>query len=710
MADDERIITYGIKEYSFFTKKVFETIVEDIFPGRSTNDFEISKIQNHVELIARRLLGEKKKISCLADIIKEAVKDYERSLVSPGDAAGVVSAQVGSQNSTQDVLKSMHSTGKWSSSNPITILSLIRLSSHVNLMKIHILNEQIQKISWMTFLGFREKFLESEREKINKCKKILENMENENYCFINNFFIDNDLEEAKIIYEEEESHKILNLKNMKKYMELTDEQRKSNPIYFNHIETEFNLEKLLISFDEIETAFKNYNVQNKFDFFEFSSSFPLNFRNRFRYWFSEINKKAIKDFLLKEYEEVKMRDLITSSCGECKYTPLLAGENYACDNFVVNLSEYKVDPKSQVYRFYLDPKKLKNSDLTQIDIYRAIFDVVEENPVDIMFVFHNLGKLCFDIVPGMHPDSVVDDFITKILDKKIKGIPGLDTIEEIKLTPIDLIDYIFYDESMDETHIFFEGRNLLYYPINQFKKRVTDLNGNMIKPIRDTLAPENNEVFKIIYKGKVKIQTFPYFYYNFVGKMETDTVLQYTKKYIDRKYFISSKVQHTLQYIGKTSARVINESFYMDLLEASGNVLNYQIISVFFRNIFGTTLSPITPSGHLKNPDVNIMEKLMAQNLEENLRNEIIKGKKYSTRGLMASVFCGKKPEMGTNYFKFIENKNKYIVDAELADAATKQKYEGQYPELTFPILQQTKPYTNFSSNTNFFVNDFEGQ
>lgn len=686
----EKQIIMNVNNYNKFIRKTFQHIIDIIFPGRDIDDHRISKIENNLDLSCKDLMGKTMSISMFDSISKSIANDYVSSLVSDGDPVGVTTAQSESQYVTQTVLKSQHGTGKKSSSSPVSILTLIRLKNSKSSIKIHIKNEQISTVTKLKFLSVHDQYINEHEKKFKEFEKILEDNDEEKYFTIMEYFANDELEELKI------NPSVNDGKNNK--------QTKKN-FDFNIVRQ--YLDSLKKNLSQIKQKFREIN-DDDFDFYELSKNFNYEFKRNFRMWFSSRNFDCIRDFLLREYEEVKVMDLIAPSCGECRYRTSDSKENYDCDENFVYINHDSVEPKSKIFIFDFDVVKLKNSGVKHTDIYEIISRIK-----NIMFCIHPLHTFRFDLVPRNNPDTVVQNIINNLMNERVKGIPNLETIETNSLEPKDLTNFQYYDEELNETHVFLNSRNLLYFPIEEFKKRITDENGNDIDSKYDNIRPDKLGVFKIVYPGKIRIQPIPYYYFDFIGTMTSEDVKSSIRKYINIKYFLTNSHLDMIKTVGKVGARVLHESSYVDDLLASDNVLNYQHVSLTCRHIFGFELTPITPSGFMKSPGVTIIDKLCFQNHEANISDEIIKGNEYSTDGLTTSIFFGKKPKLGTNYVSFkINDEERKKVNDELALAIQDQKYCGKYPGIIFPTVGEIKPLTKLNDDDpeSFFTNNFSGQ
>lgn len=695
---------------------MYEKISDRIFSGVAKrfygedvdlNSYFLSKIKNNIDLRCVELLGTRKSKSEVDSAIKKAIESFVSSVANDGDLVGVTAAQTIGQFISQTVLKTQHGSGKKQSSNPVSVLTLNRLRVNKTSVKIHISNEQIPAITSQAFAIFYHEYIERHQKNLKELEIILDEKKVNHYFIIENYFAANNLSEYKITMKDDRN--VINkFTKLSKIVDNYFDGRGINGYQDNEIKDESHYRKiyneLLAGFLSVKKTFEEVSRQKYIDYFEISEKFYLPFKIDFRMSFSKINCEYIRNFLLSEFEEIKVEDLISPSCGQCKYSTHYAKEDYIRNTDVVFINCQKVAPQSKIFRFIFDVLKIKNSNVNIIDVYQKSL----LSTPDVMFTIHPLSVNCFDIVPNMHPDTVVHATIDKILSTKIKGITGLEFIEEISISISDFVYYVFYDDDRNETHVFLTNRNILYFPIEQLLKRITDEIGNPILPKKNTVDPLNVDPFKLVYDGRIRLQPIGYSHYDFIGSIDIDEVKKLMKKYINRKYFITNDHSETMKTIGRMAARTFFESIYMDELETSGNSLNHQNVSLISRHIFGVKLSPITPSGFMKSEGVNAIDKLCLQDHEAVLSSEMIRGEQSETNGLTSSIFFGRKAKMGTNYNHFEEdNGRRDKVNKKLGEASKRKKYAGDYKDINLPAQGQLSAMTELKDNRKkLFVND----
>lgn len=673
-------VTFGINKYEWFSRRISDTIIKKIFPNLSLEHYKVIKIHQNIALSSLAVIGKTLTKVEVENLIEECVNRYIFSLASAGDLAGATAAQSVSQPITQAVLKSQHGTGKKQTGNSTSLLSLNRLRVLKNCYKIHLKNEQIPSITKSIYDLYVPQYMANMQEKINGLQSIIDNKESSRYYEIRNFFLNNRIEELK-----------LNCDNEK---EIEDLQKSSKSIC-SFDEANNLLAKIKFDFRLVEK-----NMVTGDDYLVIGEKLPYNFRVDFELWFINKNNEIIKDHLLLEHEELKIGDLISSSCGKCKYTTITTEEHYDQDENFIYINHHPVQKGSKVFQFAFDPVKIKNSRVDYIKIVEMLFSIP-----NIMIVIHPLSNFCFDVVQGNNSENIVKETISNIIGKKVKGISGLELINDMKIEAGEMTKFQYYDSELNQTHIFLDQRSLLYFPINEFKKRITPM-GNDLELIEECLRPDDLRVFKLVYKGKIRIRPIPYYYYDYCGTIDFNLIKNKLSKFINLNYFISTNHNEMIENFGKISARIAHESFYMDELMMSGNTMNYQNVSLICRHIFGFNLRPITPAGFSRCPGITAVDSLCFQNHQQNLSEELLKNKKYKTDGIINSVFFGKKADLGTNYVKFeINEEQRNIVNLQIAEAKREQKYFAKYKGIRFPNVGDVKPLTNLKFEENFFAN-----
>lgn len=668
-------IVFGINRYEWFSRRISDAIIGRIFPELSLDHYKVIKIHQNIALSSIAIIGKTLTKAQTEKLIDECVEKYLFSLASAGDLAGATAAQSVSQPITQAVLKSQHGTGKKQTGNSTSLLSLNRLRVLKNCYKIHLMNEQIPTITKSIYDLYIQEYLSEMQTKIDKLKSIFEKKQTDKYHEIKNFFLRNKIEELK-----------LNSDNDKEIEELS-----KSPPNFSSISDD--LDSIVFDFEDVKRK-----IIESDDYIKIGEKLPYNFRVDFELWFVAKNNEIIKNYLLLEHEELKIGDLISSSCGKCKYTTVTTEENYDQDEGCIYVNHHPVPIGSKVFQFSFDPIKIKNSRVDYIKIIEMLFLIPA-----VMVVIHPISKFRFDIVQGNNSENIIKDLIALITGKQVKGISGLESINDVRVEAYDLTKFQYYDSELNQTHIFLDQRYLLYFPIEEFKKRVTGMSGNP-ELVAEHLKPNDKKVFKLVYKGRIRIRPIPHYYYDYCGTIDFNTIKSRLSKIINVNYFISTNHLEMIENYGKISARVAHESYYMDELMISGNTMNYQNTSLICRHIFGFNLRPITPSGFDRCPGNTIIDRLCFQNHQQNLSEELIVNERYKTDGIINSVFFGKKARLGTNYISFeINEEQRNIVNKQIAEAKREQKYFAKYKGIRFPNVGDIKPLTNLKFEDNFF-------
>lgn len=686
--------------YEKISNTIFTEVAKRFYgPEIDLNSYFLSKIKNNIDLRCIELIGARLSKKEIDLAIKNAINSFVSSVANDGDLVGVTAAQTIGQFISQTVLKTQHGSGKKQSSNPVSVLTLNRLRVNKTSVKIHIANEQVPNITFRAFSIFQNEYLDKHEKNFKKLESILSEKKASHYFVIEYYFATNTLNEYKITMKDNQY--VLNkFKKLSKIIEGYFNDEEISNYQDDEIKDETHYQKiyneLVAGFLAVKEAFSIAMNKKSINYFEISENFYLPFKIDFRMSFSTINDEHVRNFLLSEFEEIRVDDLISPSCGQCKYSTHYAKTNYVQNKDAVFINAQQVTPQSKIFRFNFDVLKIKNSNINILSVYEKSLLHIP----DVMLTIHPLSTSCFDIVPNIHPDTVIHATIDKILSTKIKGITGLEIIEEISIPVSDFVYYVFYDDDRNETHVFLTNRNVLYFPIEQLMKRITDENGNSILPKQNTVDPLNVNPFKLVYEGRIRLQPIAYTYYDFIGSIDIDEVKKLMKKYINRKYFVTNDHSETMKTIGRMAARTFFESIYMDELETSGNSLNHQNVSLISRHIFSIKLAPITPSGYMKSEGVNAIDKLCLQDHEAVLSSEMIRGEQSETNGLTSSIFFGRKSKMGTNYNHFEEdNERRDKVNKKLGEASKRKKYSGDYKDIDLPVQGQLSAMTELKDN-----------
>jgi hypothetical protein len=439
------------------------------------------------------------------------------------------------------------------------------------------------------------------------------------------------------------------------------------------------------------------------------------------------------DSLAKKYEEVMLEDVLSSTHGDSVHSPEIVNKNWpvnfsSCykvgaqgEEFEMpgGVSDYSAEPlflyfnhrfmgrREVVYRYYIDPSKLRDAGLTHMDIINVLQGVK-----NLMVVIHPLSTFTFDIVPN--PDTMAEfpEAVKKIMQTRLKGVPGLLNIGERKVCVTGekgIVKREYYDTKSECTYLFLNPSAMLHFPTEELKKRVTNENGSQAEILYEKTQlfiseTVDDELFHIRYKGKVSLDLTPYTYYIFTGSLSMKDLLAHNidggitfADVCDQRYILSNDPSEMIGFVGRTGARVIHEYNYSEELNNAGTPLIYQHITLFCRRMFGLTSDPIRAVSYMKSKNPNALDKFGYQNYQKSLEHEIIKGTRSSTKDLPSAVIVGRRPVIGTGAIELEKDpvRMKEVINL-YSEARRDQQYHGKYPGITFPKIGEVKPMTQF--------------
>jgi hypothetical protein len=423
-------------------------------------------------------------------------------------------------------------------------------------------------------------------------------------------------------------------------------------------------------------------------------------------------EKQTLQTLTRMFEEVKLEEVLTSTYGSSKYTPEQSTKFYTQETSYVYINHRHIQEGKIVYRFRLDPSRMQDSGLTPFDIFEVLTEIK-----DVMVVIHPLSSFTFDLVPGNKPLTAFLEMIKKLMKTRLKGVPGLSSIGERKISTSSLVTLNVYDEEKNQTYIYLNSNSMTLFPVEELKKHVkTPENLEPVLLSQKTSIHHfftnddpSQELFHLVYKGRIIIENFDYTYYHFVGSLTIKELLDYSldiggkqtkfKELVNRKYLVSNDPYEMIEMVGKTAARNIHEYNYSEELTNSGTPLHYQHINIVCRKMFDFRLNPITPISYMRNGEVTALDKFSDQNYRHNLQVEIIKGRRSTNEQIPSAVLTGRRPNLGTGYIRIItDNKRKKEVIDLYSIARQQQKYFGEYKNIDIPKLGEIESMTKFTS------------
>lgn len=412
------------------------------------------------------------------------------------------------------------------------------------------------------------------------------------------------------------------------------------------------------------------------------------------------------------YEEVKLDDVLSSTFGNSKYTPDQASKFYSQELTYMYINHRHTTEGEIVYRFQVDASKLDDAGLTIFDIYEILTESSARDASfrDVMIVLHPMTALTFDLVPGGKPLTAFLDMIKKLMQKCLKGIPGLISISERKVSTTQIVARTYYDEQKDETYFYLSASMMTLFPVHHLKKYIKG--GQLIHEItrlhhltRDTETSTSFELFHLVYKGNAVVEKYDYIYYLFMGTLTAGELLGYATSgggdfgdLVDRRYLVSNDPHEMIEMLGKTAARTIHEYNYSEELIASKTPLLYQHINTVCREMFGLRTNPITPVSYMRSKETNALDKFGYQNYRQNLEREIIKGNKSTNEEMPSAVMTGRRAKLGTGYIRLtVDNARRQEIIEQYSEARQRQKYLGEYKDIDIPKLGELKPITTFT-------------
>ncbi len=424
---------------------------------------------------------------------------------------------------------------------------------------------------------------------------------------------------------------------------------------------------------------------------------------------SELKFGKTQEDLSREYEEVFLGDVLASTYGESRFEPVMVDDYYSQQTEMVYLNHRDIWPKEVVHRFKMDPEKLWDAGLTQLDIYDLLLD-----QTDLVIIIHPMSTFIFDIASkdGQRNTSFSNK-ISSLLKKPLKGIKGLNMVGERKIRATEAAPFIYFNKKKNESTLYFDVNVMMNFPIKEFTKRIIPASGPL-KILEETLtiSTSTKEAY-IKCQGEVKLDQTPYNYFLFFGTLTLESIITTFGQSIDLNHLVSNDAHEMIKFIGITAARTSHEFSYSEALNAAGTPLLYQNIVPICRRIFGMRLMPVTPSGYHNGSGITPLERLSFQNYRSVLETEIIKGTKGSTSNLPAAIIVGRRAKIGTSAMSTEPLPERIKQVNELYSIARQeQKYYGKYQNIQFPPFGTLKPLTVLTTgpdaiNTNSTLQGF---
>lgn len=663
--------------------------------------FQTTKIFNQIKLNTIGLIGQRKTDKEVVLICQKIIEKYISHPANRGAAVGVDAAAFAAAPIVQLKLKSQHSTGKKSSSSSTSLLDLNRLNVKIKNIRIHITNEFLES-KLKSVIAFEiPNFLRNLEVELQEMKKIMNDKDVEKYPLV--YTRKRDLEN------ELETLQTNSYVNASRIDEIKNEIKKLVPNANNNYREDDIREKIDAfekNYCECKNILEGLNLNDNVDLSIIARKLPVQFRLEFMKSFYASAHESQHKFLSYSYEEVKVGDVLSSFFGSCKYISFQTDDEYDQNPFFIYTNYKPIPVGSEGYKFKFDVDRLNDAGISHIDIFNLLAEIK-----DFTIVMHPITENRFDIIIGNNPFVKFADMIKTFLQRSIKGISGLNLIEQKTIPVNDFARTCIYDEETNLTHVFINANGILHFPKEEFFKRVRTPDHKLATLRQDNINLKNpNDIFTLVFNGRIVIDPIPYSYYSFCGTMTAKHLLNKIGNIFSPKYFTTNDPTDMIGICGKAGTRTNHEAYYSEELVASGMALLYQNITTICRNIFAYNLTPITPGGFFKSCGVNAIDALCFQNHDKNLEAAIIRGETSSTDGLTSSIFFGKPPSMGTNYIKVKLNKEAYKKVMDMYVEARRQKYYfGKYQNIDLLEIGELKALTTLSSVNRQLPNNFRG-
>jgi len=391
----------------------------------------------------------------------------------------------------------------------------------------------------------------------------------------------------------------------------------------------------------------------------------------------------------KDNEHCLFGEVLSTIFGSCKYVPNTSTTDRRKRNRCINV------PKNceTFYLFEVDAIKLREIDLTMLEIYYAVLSYE-----CFGLVIHPAKTHTFELCPSATDtdlnDNVISQFnenITVLLKTRIKGIAGVDAIDIKSIKAKEVIKFWNYDSDMDVTRLYVVPEMIIHFPLDELSLRIGK---DIVKRKKRCIESENDDMPEhLVVQGRWDLKDnvchdTEYRYLSLRGSSSDFTLermleLKDFNNTFRKDYILSNDPYEIEKHLGIIAAQTIHEMNYSISLKANKLNLSYPHVQILCAKMFsGTALLPITPQGFSGIRGINPLDKLSYQNYGKHLGREplrmIGKGKvpKYPVEGLIASTITGSKFRYGSNYarFEINERARQAIVDA-CSEAKTIQYY-----------------------------------
>lgn len=442
----------------------------------------------------------------------------------------------------------------------------------------------------------------------------------------------------------------------------------------------------------------------------------------------EAAEYVTQESLAQYLEEVRLEDVLSPVYGSSRFEPISVNTDWPEDfsgGIPADFEDHSQSPlyfyvnhrfmrrNELVYRFRIDPSKLGDAGLTQSRVYDILFSLR-----GVMVVIHPLSSFTFDIVPGDKPLTAFLELIKTLMRTSLKGIPGLESVNERKVEPVSykgsdgkqvegLVRQEHYETGSDTTWLYLDPVGLMHFPIEELKKRIINADGteptliSEVTRIYHDSESEGGSLFHLAYRGRVTVKRIPYVYYIFTGSLTLTELLNYDlgsytlSEICDTRHILSNDPIEMIELIGRTGARTVHEYNYSEELVAGKTPLLYQHITLICRRMLGIGNKPIGPASYMADTRPNALDKLGYQNYRQNFERESIRGIRSTVNDLPSAVIVGRRPVLGTNAIETeVDSLRRQEVIALYAEARRRQQYFGDYEGIEFQKLGEVTPLT----------------
>ena len=277
--------------------------------------------------------------------------------------------------------------------------------------------------------------------------------------------------------------------------------------------------------------------------------------------------------------ETKLKDVLSSTFGDNKFCPITVDAEYSrTPGFTyIHMDEGFIPPGKSIYRFSVDKYKLKDSGMNMVYIIRALAMIDE-----LVVIIHPLSEYTFDLYPGQMSLDSFKNLIKDLINIKLKGIDGLEIINEKKLHVNEVVKFSHYEEETDTTTLYLLPECLPFFPMNEIQRRILIDKKERIQSIPSVNAVASNDgnqailledntslrtkkgLFSLKYKGKVQLSDEMYHYYVFYGQMKMNSIIKSVEN-LNNDYLISNDKKHILRFKQFEGVKIVSPEEFLKI-------------------------------------------------------------------------------------------------------------------------------------------------